>query len=102
MEWLHHLDKESLLELLESLDRPAWLALQGHLLALRETAQAELLESQSWGEFRETRAGIRVLDELLGIQANVTNRVDEIEQETGYGGNNDNDDRNGPRGNGGY
>ena len=99
MEWLHHLDKESLLELLESLDRPAWEALQNSLLALRETAQAELLESQSWGEFRETRAGIRVLNELLEIRVNVQNRIGEIEQETSYGYD---DSGDGPRGNGGY
>lgn len=101
MEWLHHLDKESLLELLESLDRPAWAALEAHLLGLRETAQAELLESQSWGEFRETRAGIRVLNELLEIRANVHERIGQIEQEASYGYD---DSGNGPGrgGNAGY
>lgn len=100
MEWLHRLDKESLLELLESLDRPAWAALEAHLQELRQVAAQELLESQVWDEFRETRGGIRVLDALLEIRAGVHARIETIEQETAYGYDVDRDgsDRGGQAG----
>lgn len=97
MEWLHKMDKESLLDLLQQLDLPSFQALEICLLELRKLAQEELLASTAWPEFTETRGGIKVLDALLEIRANVHARVENIEQEQAYGydDNGDSPDRGG-------
>jgi hypothetical protein len=40
---------------------------------------AELLESNNWEQFIETRAGIRVIDEILELKTNVATEIVEAE-----------------------
>jgi hypothetical protein len=85
MQWLNKLDREALLSLLEQLDSPQFQALEECLLELKLVAVQELQDSQKWEEFLETRGGIKVLDRMLEIRADIRHRVGQIEQEMAYG-----------------
>jgi hypothetical protein len=63
----------------EALQDPAAQAFQDLLLSLREQAMGELLESNDWNQFLETRAGIRVIDEMLELRTNVATEIVEAE-----------------------
>jgi hypothetical protein len=102
VEWINKLDKEALLDLLENLDRGSFQALQDSLLELKALAMEELLESQAWPEFTETRGGIKVLDALLEIRALVVERLQSIEQETADGTTGDHGPGSGDPDIGGY
>jgi hypothetical protein len=63
----------------EALQDQAAQAYQDLLCSLREQAMAELLESNDWQQFLETRAGIRVIDQMLELKTNVATEVVENE-----------------------
>jgi hypothetical protein len=44
----------------------------------------ELLQSSNWEQFLETRAGIRVIDEMLALRANVATEIVEKEDARRY------------------
>jgi hypothetical protein len=102
MEWVNKMDKEALLDLLSQLDLPSFRALEDSLLELRRLALEELLESQQWHEFTETRGGIKVLDKILEIRGEVQGRIENIEQEHAYGYDDNGDGPGSGGGQGGY
>lgn len=67
--------------------RGLWEALQDQvvqafldrLCSLRDQAMGELLESSDWQQFLETRAGIRVIDQLLELKQDVATEIVEAE-----------------------
>ena len=70
---------KDLKELWEALQEPLAQAYQDRLLDLRHQAMAELLESADWQQFLETRAGIRVIDQLLELKQDVATEIVEAE-----------------------
>jgi len=71
-------------ELWEALQAPAGQAFQDLLCSLREAAMEELLQSSSWEQFLETRAGIRVIDEMIAMKNNVAAGIVEKEDVRRY------------------
>jgi hypothetical protein len=70
---------KDLRELWEALQGPVVQALLDRLCSLREAAMGELLESDNWEQFIETRAGIRVIDQLLELKQDVATEIVETE-----------------------
>jgi len=77
-------DPQGLRELWEALQEPAAQAYRDLLASLRERAMEELLQSSSWQQFLETRAGIRVIDELISLKSNVAAEIVEKEDARRY------------------
>jgi len=71
-------------ELWEALQDPAGQAYQDRLCFLRARALEELLESNSWEQFIETRAGIRVIDKLLELRSDIATQIVENEDARRY------------------
>jgi hypothetical protein len=70
---------KDLKELWEALQEPAAQAYLLRLADLREQAMGELLESNDWQQFLETRAGIRVIDQLLELKQDIATEIVEAE-----------------------
>ena len=70
---------KDLRELWEALQEPASQAFLDRLMDLRHQALGELLESADWQQFLETRAGIRVIDQLLELKQDVATEIVEAE-----------------------
>jgi hypothetical protein len=70
---------KDLKELWEALQEPVSQAYQARLADLRNQAMAELLESEDWQQFLETRAGIRVIDQLLELKQDIATEIVEAE-----------------------
>lgn len=77
-------DHQDLRELWEALQDPAGQAFQDLLCSLRAQAVEELLQSSNWEQFLETRAGIKVLDELIALKTNVAAEMVEKEDARRY------------------
>ena len=77
-------DPQDLRELWEALQPPAAQAYQDLLCSLRAQAVEELLQSSNWEQFLETRAGIRVIDEMIALKSNVAAEIVEKEDARRY------------------
>ena len=77
-------DPQGLRELWEALQEPAAQAYQDLLSSLRAQALEELLQSSNWEQFIETRAGIRVIDEMIALKTNVAAEMVEKEDARRY------------------
>ena len=63
----------------EALQGPAAQAYQEELYHLREAGMEELLASNSWEQFLETRAGIKVIEAMIELRSNVASEIVEAE-----------------------